>query len=262
MTESEVQMKAFVIYTKLLDKGYLSLNHEIMADYNSEEKVRLCIHRLAKAQGTDVFEKGDHLHLITLPEGSVFATSYSHALQNYKEKIDIIDWYIIAFIQAVFCWEIDNDYSHKMNLEREGVSYLQLEEMVTKLFSDWYRINQENKDRFTEEFKIAIRRINDRWENMSIKKPKTKYSLSSRLGLINKAMLLFKEGNLVYISENHKTACIVYPNTILFERLEHVFHDLDRYQTIKSLINDSLEDYSLELKDSLNDNTDEREDTA
>lgn len=243
MTEKEIQEKAFLLYTKLLEKGHLNRNHEMVVPYNQEERVRLCIFRLAAAQGTEVFESGEHLHLITLPEGSIFATSYSQAVSQSRQSLDVIDWYIISFIQLVFCWEIDNDYSHKMSIEREGVTYPQLEEMVSKLFSDWKAINEDTEEQFSDQFKLAVDKVYHKWDTLQYQKPRIRYSLNSRLGLIHKAMSIFKEGKLVHISDAHKTASIVYPNDILYERLEYIFSNLDRYQILKSLINDSLEMY-------------------
>jgi Family of unknown function (DUF6063) len=245
MTEKEIQDKTFVLYAKLLDKGYLGKTHELALPYLQEEKVRLCIHRLAKSQGTEVFESGEHIHLITLPEGSIFATSYSQSI-SYGKQLEVIDWYIIAFIQMVFCWEIDNDFSHKMSIEREGVTYPQLEEMVTNLFSDWKRIDDENNGTFSEDFKISVQRIYEKWDKLQYQKPKTRFSLSSRTGLIHKAMSIFKEGKLVHISDLHKRANIVYPTDILYERLEYIFRDLDRFQVLKGLIDDSLERFKYE----------------
>ncbi|WP_394139071.1 DUF6063 family protein [Cytobacillus oceanisediminis] len=247
MTEKDIQEQAFALYAKLLDKGALGKNHEMAIQYIQNEKVKLCVHRLAKSQGTEVFESGQHIHLITLPEGSIFATSYSQAVSQGKQ-LEVIDWYIVSFIQMVFCWEIDNDFSHKMSIEREGVTYPQLEEMVSKLFSDWKKINEDNEGGFAEEFKIAVQRITDKWEKLQYQKPRARYSLNSRAGLIHKAMLIFKEGKLVHISETHKTANIVYPTDILYERLEYIFHNLDRYQLLKTLINDSLEDYKIAIR--------------
>lgn len=262
--ESEFQTKAFNLYRKLLEKGYLSRNHELTLDYCQEEKVRLIIHRLAKSFGTEVFESGDNLHLISLPEGSVFATSYSHAMEK-SGTLDLVDWYIISLIQAIFCWEIDNDFSHRLTVEREGITYPQLEEMATKLFSDWKAIDDEKEGEFSEEFQIAVSRINNKWQNMSVKKPRVRYSLNSRIGLIHKAITLLKEGGLVHISESHKAATIVYPTAILYERLEYIFHNLDRYQLIKELINDQLEEMSLtrkEAKEMILNETKESEGTA
>ena len=262
MMESEFQKKAYNLYRKLLEKGYINRNHEIAIEYSREEKVRVCIHRLARSFGTEVFESGEHIHLITLPEDSLFATSYSHAMEYQRGSLDIIDWYIISFVQLIFCWDIDNDYSHRLSIEREGVTYPQLEEMATKLFSDWKKINEKRDGEFSVEFKIAVNRINAKWQNMSVKKPRTRYSLNSRLGLINKAMTLLKEGGLVHISDSHKTATVVYPNTILYERLEYVFHNLDRYQVLKDLIDDQLEELSIKLRELEDSLLDESEGTA
>jgi hypothetical protein len=82
MTDIEIQDKTFELYANLLDKGHLGKTHELVLPYLQEEKVRLCIHRLAKSQGTEVFESGEHIHLITFPERSIFATSYSQSISK------------------------------------------------------------------------------------------------------------------------------------------------------------------------------------
>ena len=245
MTEKEVQEKSFILYTKLLDKGAIERNNEAAIPYLQEEKVRLCIHRLASAQGTEVFESGEHLHLITLPEGSIFATSYSQGKAS-RSNLEVVDWYIISFIQMVFCWEVDNDFSYKLSIEREGVTYPQLEEKTSKLFSDWRQIDEEEEGAFSEEFKIAVHRINEKWDKLQYKNPKFKHSLNSRAGLVHKAMLLFKEGKLVHISDAHKRANIVYPTDILYERLDYIFSNMERYQVLKNLVAGSLKDYKSE----------------
>lgn len=242
MLTKETQNKAFILYAKLLDKGYLYKHHELAVPYLEEEEVKMCVYRLAQSQGTEVFESGNHIHLVTLPEGSLFATSYTQAISSGKQ-IEVLDWYIIAWIQMVFCWEIDSDFSHKMSIEREGVTYSQLEEMVTKLFSDWKRIDDESEGTFSENFKIAVQKIYTKWNQLQFQKPKKRFSLNSREGLIHKAMLLFKDGKLVHISELHKKANIIYPTDVLYERLEYIFQDLDRHQVLMGLIDDSLEEY-------------------
>jgi hypothetical protein len=263
MTEKEIQEKSFALYAKLLDKGFISKTNETAIPFLQEDGVKLCIQRLAKSQGTEVFEWGTHIHLITMPEGSLFATSYSQALGTNKQ-LEVVDWHIIGSIQMVFCWEIDNDFSHKLSIEREGVTYPQLEEMTTKLFSDWRKIDEKNEGSFSEEFKIAVFRMNEKWEKLQYQKPKTRYSLNSRAGLIHKAMQIFREGKLVHISDSHKRANIIYPTDILYERLEYVFHNLDRYQLLKSLINDSLENYKYtdSRMDEIKNEKNEREGTA
>lgn len=263
MTEKETQEKSFALYSKLLDKGYLSIMNELAIPYIQEDSVKLCIQRLAKSQGTEVFEWGEHIHLITLPEGSLYATSYSQALSSSKQ-LSVVDWQIIGSIQLIFCWEIDNDFSHKLSIEREDVTYPQLEEMTNKLFADWKKIDEENDGAFSEDFKIAVHRMNEKWDALHYQKPKTRYSLNSRKGLIHKAMQIFREGKLVHISDSHKRANIIYPTDILYERLAYVFHNLDRYQLLKGLINDSLENYkygSSKLEEIKNEEN-EREGTA
>ncbi|MFK3957890.1 DUF6063 family protein [Guptibacillus hwajinpoensis] len=251
---TDSQTKAFDLHTKLLVRGALSKSHELVIEYHKDEKMRSCLRRLCKSEGTEVFEKGEHIHLITLPDGSIYATSYTQAREG-SSTLKVVDFYIMAFIQATFCWEIDNDYSHRMSIEREGVTYPQLEEMVNKLFNDWKTINDESGGEFSEEFKIAVERIYEKWKHMSYRASR-KYSPNTREGLIHKSMLYFRDGNLVHISDNHRIANIVFPTTILYERLDYIFHNIDRYQMLKSLINDSLEDFALE------DSTEGSEDSA
>ncbi|MFT4415528.1 DUF6063 family protein [Fredinandcohnia humi] len=246
MFASDADSRANKLFRYLVERGYIEKNHEMAIDY-SEDEVRLKLERMARDFGTDIFDSGNHIHLVALPEESMFATSFSHAMEHSGTSIDKIAWYLIGVIQNIFCWEIDNEYIHRLSVEREGVTYHQLEEMTTKVLEGWKDINDQTNGAFSLDFKLAVEKMGKRWNEMSSKRPKTgRYSIHTRLGLIHKAMSIFKEGKLVHISTSHKVATIVYPTDILYERLEYIFQNLDRYLMIKDLLNDQLEEYVLE----------------
>jgi hypothetical protein len=59
------------------------------------------------------------------------------------------------------------------------------------------------------------------------------------MGYIMTAMSLLEKEGLVYISKQHKTSYIVFPKQQLYERMQSILPELDRYQVLKALIQES-----------------------
>lgn len=241
MKASEIQTHAATLYFKLLQDRFLPASDPLVIIYVEEEEVRHCLRRIADASGVRVVLKGDHLHLLARP-GCVFATSISEMKGKIKTYENKIDAYLMGTIMMVFLAEVDSRFSSVIKWENEGLSYSQIEELVTTILDEWKKVNDETQDRFSVEWSLAVKEMYNKWRLLNYSKTssngKVTYNTSTKLGVIHHAMRELEKEGLVYIRYWSQTS-LVTPSSILFERLDAIFEENDRFEVIQELIKDT-----------------------
>ncbi|SCW83121.1 hypothetical protein SAMN04487970_10607 [Paenibacillus tianmuensis] len=235
---------AIHLYGELLKHGFLPMNNKWVQPYKEEEEVRIALKRLARLWRTTIIDTSDHIHLVAEPEGCIFATSLSemkNSRRYAKSFDDRIDFYIICTIINTLFSEIESSYNGKLSVETEGIGYYQLESMVTEILNDWKQIDDGTKEEFSKEFGIAVKKMHAKWNNMQYFRPNKKITANqrTRLGYVQSAMSLLESEGLIYISKTHKTSYIVFPKPQLYERMEKILPELERYQVIQVLIREA-----------------------
>ena len=241
MKASEVQIHAANLYFTLLQERFLPTSDSLVISYMEEEDVRHCIGRMADASGVRVVLKGDHIHLLARP-GCVFATTISEMRGKIKTYESKVDAYLMGTIMMVFLAEADSRFSSVIKWENEGLSYPQIEELVSNTLNDWKKVNDETQGRFSTEWGLAIKEMNNKWSLLNHIKMnnngKVSWSTNTKIGVIHHAMRELEKEGLVFIRHWSHTS-LVTPSAILFERLEAIFEGNDRYEVIKELIKDT-----------------------
>lgn len=232
------------LYGELLKKGFLPMNHTLVQPYKEEEGVRIAIKKWARMWRTDIHEHEEHLHLVAEPEGCIFATSLSemkNSRKYTKSFEDKIDFFLISTIICTFFSELESGYDVKLSIDNEGISFPQLEELVNNTLENWKQIDDEKNGAFSTEFGLAVKEMSSKWQRTHFSRANKKITANqkTKMGYIMAAMSLLEKEGLVYISKQHKTSYIVFPKQQLYERMQSVLPELDRYHVLKALIQES-----------------------
>ena len=132
---------------------------------------------------------------------------------------------------------IDKNQAARIRTKREGITYYALERHVNELITNWNRLLKENPS-FGEEQAIDMQEIVTTWNHMFVElddySPK-KGNKRTRIGLITAAMRMLETEGLIVVLDKDDIPKAV-PKTELFERIEFLYHDYDRYEQMKELM--------------------------
>lgn len=230
--------KASELFFHLINKRILPANDILANQYYDDSSIREIINNMAEEGGLRVFGTRQNLHLVAKGENSIFATTYTHMRERYRKLERKKHFYLANIIICIFLAEIDRENTYTFRIEDAGISYYKFEEIITNTLDSWKKRNETDKN-FTEEFAIAIDEIHHLWTTEMSHSKEGKdgsgFSLSSqtRLGFIYEALRPLEQENLIVnlTKENR-----IIPKEELYERLENLYHDGDRYNEIIQLI--------------------------
>ncbi|PTQ55362.1 MAG: hypothetical protein BSOLF_2338 [Candidatus Carbobacillus altaicus] len=246
MIENEQVQQAATLFFSLLKRKVIPLDDPIVQSYFREEGVRDALRILANESGTELLQTQERLHLVARPQGSVFATSFTHMKNRYGELETKKYFYLQNVIMLVFLAEIDVENGHRLRWENQGVSYYQLEQQVDVTLKRWREKEEESEGWFSRDWGVAIVEMADLWASLSTQDETGENPASltrrTRLGNIALAMRVLRDENLVYIAED---ILRVTPRPELYERLEGIYHRQDRYLELRDLIRRSLSEEGL-----------------
>ncbi len=235
---SEEIKRAGELFFHLLDKKIVAATDILASQYYNDNAVREIVNNMAAEGGLQVFATRQNLHLVAKAQNSIFATTYSQMKEKYRKLERKKHFYLANIIICVFLAEIDRENSYTFRIEDQGISYYKLEELVTNTLEAWKKRN-EVEDTFAEEFALALEDIYHLWQvemsHSKAAKDEEGFSLSlqTRLGFINEALKpLEQEKLIINLSRENR----IIPKEELYERLDTLYHDTDRYQEIMGLI--------------------------
>ena len=243
MINNEQLQEGAQVFFHLLGSKILPLTDAKAHLYMEDPDVREVVRAIAQGAGLMVFDTRENLHIVSQAYDSVFATSYTHMKSKYR-----LDrkkhFYLANIIICIYLAEIDKESHIRVRWEEEGVSYYKLEELVTKVLESWKaRLDEENN--FAEDWSIAIEEIYEIWnDDFSMYKESKSGQIdvqrnkNTRLGFIYEAMRPLADQKLII---NNVRELRIIPKVELYERLDFLYHDQNRYWEIMDLIQETRE---------------------
>ncbi|MEH6943147.1 DUF6063 family protein [Bacillus sp. JJ722] len=233
---AEIIKKASAVYFALLKNKVIDENSEHFQIYY-EPDVRQTVLMLADESGTYIIESPKRIHLVVQPTGSVFATNFTHMKEKHRQVESKKHFHLISVIIMAFLAIIDRNQAAKIRTKREGVTFYALERQVNELVVNWVNILKEQPSFGTEQM-LDMDEIVTTWMHMEVEVDETgfrKGNRRTRIGLITNAMRLLEVEGLIVILDREDIPKAL-PKTELFERIEYLYHDYDRYELLKELM--------------------------
>jgi len=238
--------KASQVFFYLLKNKIVPINDTFGNEYIENLEVREIVKTMADEAGLLVFHIGGNVHLVSNPDNSIFATSYTHMKEKYKGLKKKKYFYLANIIICIFLSEVDKEKFVRIRVEEEGISYYKLEDIITKTIESWKKRNDEEEN-FSKDWALAIDDIYTLWTlELSHSKPSNSEelpfskSIDTRLGFIHEALKPLKDEGLIV--DMMKESRII-PKDELYERLNYLYHSQERYEEIMGLIEDTKEGF-------------------
>jgi hypothetical protein len=228
--------KASAVYFTLLKEKSIDENSEHFQTYFDPE-VRQTVLLLADESGTYIIESPKRIQLVVQPTGSVFATNFTHMKEKHKQIETKKHFHLISVVIMSFLASIDRNQAAKIRTKREGISFYALERQVNDLIMNWDSI-LKNQPAFGEEQKIDMKEAVTTWKYMEVDSEDygiKKGNRRTRIGLIASAMKLLESEGLIVILDQADIPKAI-PKQELFERIEYLYHDYDRYELFKKIM--------------------------
>ena len=236
MMNAESIKKASSVYFSLLKDKVIDENSEYFQTYFDPD-VRQTVLLLADESGTYIIESPKRIQLVVQPTGSVFATNFTHLKEKHKQIESKKHFHLISVVIMSFLAAIDRNQAAKIRTKREGISYYALERQVNDLITNWDSILKA-KPTFGEEERIDMKDVVTTWKYMEVDTDDygaKKANKRTRIGLIASSMRLLETEGLIVILDRDDIPKAI-PKQELFERIEYLYHDYDRYEMLKKLM--------------------------
>jgi hypothetical protein len=255
LISKEHLQKGAEVFFYLLENKIVPLADARAYLYMEDPEIREVVRNMAQGAGLRVFTTRENIHIVSQAYDSIFATSYTHMKGKYSLHRKR-HFYLANIIICVYLSEIDKESDIRVRWEEEGVTYYKLEELVTNILDSWKK-RQEDENTFAEEWAIAIDEIYDIWSNdFSMYKESKNGEIdvqrnkNTRLGFIYEAMRPLADQGLII---NNVNELKIIPKVELYERLNFLYHQQERYEEIMSLIQKTKEE-AIDAEDDSNQN--------
>ncbi|MCM3706404.1 DUF6063 family protein [Cytobacillus firmus] len=235
MSAESIKTASAVYFTLLKDKVIDENSEHFQAYFDPE--VRQTVLLLADESGTFIIESPKRIQLVVQPTGSVFATNFTHMKDRHKQVETKKHFHLMSVVIMAFLAGIDRNHAAKIRTKREGISFYTLERQVNDVIMNWDSLLKGKPD-FGEEEKIDMRDVVTTWKYMEVDTDDygaRKANRRTRLGLIASAMRLLETEGLIVILDREDIPKAI-PKQELFERIEYLYHDYDRYEMFKELM--------------------------
>ncbi|WP_254842733.1 DUF6063 family protein [Bacillus sp. MRMR6] len=236
MMNAETIKRASAVYFTLIKDKVIDENSEHFQTYFDPD-VRQTVLLLADESGTYIIESAKRIQLVVQPTGSVFATNFTHMKERHKQVETKKHFHLMSMVIMAFLASIDRNQAAKIRTKREGISFYALERQVNDLIMSWDNI-LKSKPTFGEAERIDMREVVTTWKYMEVDTDDygvKKGNRRTRIGLIAGAMRLLETEGLIVILDRDDIAKAI-PKQELFERIEYLYHDYDRYELLKKLM--------------------------
>jgi len=241
---AETIKKASAVYFTLLKEKVIDENSEHFQTYFVPE-VRQTVLLLADESGTYIIESAKRIQLVVQPTGSVFATNFTHMKEKHKQIETKKHFHLISVVIMSFLASIDRNQAAKIRSQREGISFYALERQVNELIMNWDNMLKNNPS-FGEAEKIDMKEVVTTWKYMEVDTDDfgvKKANRRTRIGLITTAMRLLETEGLIVVLDRDEIPKAI-PKQELFERIEYLYHDYDRYEMFKKLVSTEEEEHA------------------
>jgi len=241
---AETIKKASAVYFTLLKEKVIDENSEHFQTYFVPE-VRQTVLLLADESGTYIIESAKRIQLVVQPTGSVFATNFTHMKEKHKQIETKKHFHLISVVIMSFLASIDRNQAAKIRSQREGISFYALERQVNELIMNWDNMLKNNPS-FGEAEKIDMKEVVTTWKYMEVDTDDfgvKKANRRTRIGLITTAMRLLETEGLIVVLDRDEIPKAI-PKQELFERIEYLYHDYDRYEMFKKLVTTEEEEHA------------------
>jgi Family of unknown function (DUF6063) len=236
MMSAESIKKASAVYFTLLKDKVIDENSEHFQAYFDPD-VRQTVLLLADESGTFIIESPKRIQLVVQPTGSVFATNFTHMKDRHKQVETKKHFHLMSVVIMAFLASIDRSQAAKIRTKREGISFYTLERQVNDVIMNWDSILKAKTD-FGEDEKIDMKDVVTTWKYMEVDTDdygSKKANRRTRIGLIASSMRLLETEGLIVILDREDIPKAI-PKQELFERIEYLYHDYDRYEMFKELM--------------------------
>ncbi|MBT2689425.1 hypothetical protein J7I93_14625 [Bacillus sp. ISL-47] len=228
--------KASAVYFTLLKDKVIDENSEHFQVYFDPD-VRQTVLLLADESGTYIIESPKRIQLVVQPTGSVFATNFTHMKDKHKQVETKKHFHLMSVVIMAFLASIDRNQAAKIRTKREGISFYSLERQVNDVIMNWDHILKANPA-YGEDEKIDMKDVVTTWKYMEVDTDDygaRKANRRTRIGLIASSMRLLETEGLIVILDREDIPKAI-PKQELFERIEYLYHDYDRYEMFKELM--------------------------
>jgi hypothetical protein len=241
-TTEDIQ-KASALFFRLLKENIMSLRESLAEEYMNNSEIREIVNTMAIEADLRIFNTRENLHLVSTSNGSIFANSYTQMKQKYKDLKSKKYFYLANIIICVFLSEVDKENNIRVRWEEEGVSYAKLEDLVNSTISLW-KNREGGEEGFSENWGIALNEIDEVWNKdfSPMKNSKTKGTIDvvstkgNRFSFIYTALKPLADQKLIY---NNINELRIIPKAELYERLDKIYHNQDRYKEFMALIEEA-----------------------
>ena len=235
MSAESIKTASAVYFTLLKDKVIDENSEHFQAYFDPD--VRQTVRLMADESGTFIIESPKRIQLVVQPTGSVFATNFTHMKDRHKQVETKKHFHLMSVVIMAFLAGIDRNQAAKIRTKREGISFYTLERQVNDVIMNWDSLLKAKPD-FGEEEKIDMRDVVTTWKYMEVDTDDygaRKANRRTRIGLIASAMRLLETEGLIVILDREDIPKAI-PKQELFERIEYLYHDYDRYEMFKELM--------------------------
>ena len=246
---AEIIKKASAVYFTLLKEKVMDETSEHFQDY-FEPEVRQTVLLMADESGTYIIEAPKRIHLVVQPTGSVFATNFTHMRDKHNQVETKKHFHLMSVVLMSFLASMDQNQAAKVRTKRDGISYYSLERQVNDLLMNWDSILKNNPS-FGDEERIDMKEVVTTWKYMEVDREETgtkKANKRTRIGLIASSMRLLETEGLVVILDRDDIPKVI-PKQELFERIEYLYHDYDRYEFMKKLVTVKEDEHAEDTQD-------------
>lgn len=240
MASEKIKM-ATDIFARLMKIKMVDRAESMLRAYFDDTQVHDYVHQIARSFGTIILEGHEKLQLISEGKDSIFATSFTHFKDKYSDIDTKKDFYLLCNILMIYLSEIDGELSVRSRYEIRGITFHRLEEIITNVY-DYWKSKLEEDEEYEKKWSMSIREQVEFWLSKDLKDGNNKLtpSMKNKFSIMKKALNLFENENLLnVIQEGEDYTIYAYPE--LYERIEGLFHNYERYTMLKDLLNKAKE---------------------
>ena len=223
------------IYFTLLKNKKIDRDDDKIQPYLENSSVREAVNIIARNSGTQILEGMSSVQIVVLPEGSLYATSYTHLKERFSGFQNKQEFNLVRFILMIYIAEVDSSLLTRSLAESDGMSF----EKIMMITDETFQLITEKLNDDTEKnWGLPIKQLIELW---NLKDPKEDEkdsfnpSTKTKQGLILHGMRLLESEKVLRIYKEGEEY-IIFPNEELYERIEQIFHNSERFQHIKSLL--------------------------
>lgn len=247
MNQPQVETAAAQLMAALLAKKYLPIEDKLVHSYIESQEVRTCVRRFADCFGVRVVRKEKNIHMLVQPKISIFTNPLDELKRSTKTYRSRTDLYLLGLVFMVIFAEADNDIPSKIKWENDGISYGEIEELVTEALNYWHQLNLKSDGTFSEEWSLAVNDMYNKWRLLPYNKSekgRVTYVKDTKFGVIESAARELEKDKMIFIERTTLTSKLT-PTPVFFERLKARFGNMDNYQDrydiLKALVEDAKE---------------------